>query len=384
MKKWIVILYIFIYFLIILGFSVYSYTQVDLNLTISSNTLYQSFQQPMLQLGYFNRPLSASLYVFFLILLFLFYIFMLKLTLKDGILNKKLIICLIILNIGAALISYPAFSHDFFNYMFDARIVTLYHQNPYFYKALDFPGDLWIRFMHWTHRTYPYGPLWLIATLPFSNLGMGKFVATLVLFKMMFVIVYLLNIILIYKIAGSLNRNSALKGIVFFAINPLIITETLISPHNESLMLLFLLLSVYYLFSNKNYIFSLISLIASVLIKFVTVPLLPLFLIKRIKTDYQIFLKSAILLLFIPLFVEIYNREAYPWYFIPLLGINSLLSNSWILGVSIALSLGAMFRYVPFLYTGDYNLANYRLMNLFLILPILIYSVPTLYAKFKT
>jgi len=75
---------------------------------------------------------------------------------------KKLFIILIAVNILIGLISYPAYSHDLFNYMFDAKIATFYQQNPYLYKALDFPTDPWLRFMHWTHRYYPYGPSFLL------------------------------------------------------------------------------------------------------------------------------------------------------------------------------------------------------------------------------
>jgi len=73
---------------------------------------------------------------------------------------------LISILIGVGLLfSYPFLSHDLFNYLFDAKIVTFYHQNPYILKALDFPSDPWLRFMHWTHRTYPYGPSFLFLTL---------------------------------------------------------------------------------------------------------------------------------------------------------------------------------------------------------------------------
>ena len=50
--------------------------------------------------------------------------------------------------------SYNAFSYDIFNYIFDAKIFTHYHQNPYLQKALDYPGDPMLSFMRWTHRVY--------------------------------------------------------------------------------------------------------------------------------------------------------------------------------------------------------------------------------------
>jgi len=48
-----------------------------------------------------------------------------------------------------------------FNYILTQKIITHYQQNPYIHKALDFPGDPMLSFMHWTQRVYPYGPVWL-------------------------------------------------------------------------------------------------------------------------------------------------------------------------------------------------------------------------------
>ncbi|MDO8515495.1 MAG: hypothetical protein Q7S14_03265, partial [bacterium] len=155
---------IFAYFFVLFLLSIYSYSQIDLNLTLLQTPWFLQFKETMINLGYYNRPLSTLAFIILVLLLYI---------LKP----KKIILaigglCLI------SLFSYPFLSHDFFNYIFDARIITTYHLNPYFYKALDFPADDWIRFMQWTHRTYPYGPVWLIVTLIPSFLGFSKFILT--------------------------------------------------------------------------------------------------------------------------------------------------------------------------------------------------------------
>jgi len=63
-------------------FTLYSYSQIDLNLTLFSNHFYQAFQQQMIKLGYFNRPLSASIYLILIILLFANYYLLIVLTKK--------------------------------------------------------------------------------------------------------------------------------------------------------------------------------------------------------------------------------------------------------------------------------------------------------------
>ena len=120
------------------------------------------------QIGYFNRPLSAVLYSVIVISMFTFYILFLKLA-RVNLINKKQLWILILITTAILTFSYNAFSYDLFNYIFDAKIVTFYQQNPYIHKALDYLGDPMLSFMHWTHRYYPYGPIWLALTIPFHT-----------------------------------------------------------------------------------------------------------------------------------------------------------------------------------------------------------------------
>ena len=348
-------------------FAVFTYTQIDLNLTLSSNPVYQSFQNILIGLGYYNRPLSTLIFIILISLSFIFYYIFLKIANKEFF--KRIIKPLIIINVFLALVSYPAFSHDFFNYLFDARIVTNYHLNPYQFKALDFPNDLWIRFMHWTHRTYPYGPIWLLSTLPFSFFGFGKFVLTMVLFKAMFAVAYLANINLIRLISAKTGPKNYFKNTALYALNPLVIVETLISPHNESLMLTFLLLSLYFLILKNKTIPSYFWLIVSAGVKFITIVLLPVYFIKKSIKNHELFLKISLALLLVPLSLEIANREAYPWYFIPMLGIASLSSSVFLTRVTFVVSLTSLFRYGFFLYRGSYLPSDYLFMDLLVIIP---------------
>jgi len=363
-----------LYLLTLIGLTIFSYSQIDLNLTLFSNPTYQYFQQHLINLGYFNRAYSALVFLLLIILLFCSYLlFLLKAKF-----TRKTIFSLVLLTAVVCLFSYPAFSHDMFNYMFDARIVTTYGVNPYQFKALDFPSDLWIRFMHWTHRTYPYGPLWLVLTLPFSYLGFGKFVLTLINFKLLFLGVYLGNTILIKKILQSDGRvtNEKLLGVAFFAFNPLIIIETLVSPHNESLMLFFLLLGIYFL-KKKKTIFALISVFTSGAIKYITFILLPIFmasgLIKTIKPNSFYHMQLGILS--IPLLYLVAQREPYPWYFVTFIGIGSLSNSYSIKSLLVATTLGALLRYVPYLYIGSYPDEVLFWQNILFITPLILCSI---------
>lgn len=380
-----------IYIVILFLFTIYSYSQIDLNLTLSSNQFYQSIQQQLILLGYYDRSLSTIILVVLLICLYLIYLAILILIKKDKLSVKKISI-LIGLTIIILLFSYSAFSHDLFNYMFDGRIVTTYGQNPYLHSALDFPGDLWTRFMHWTHRIYPYGLVWLIISIIPSYLGFGKFVFTLLNFKLMFTLFHIGNAYLIYKILTKINPKQSLFGTAFYAFNPVILIESLVSPHNEVSMLFFLFLAIYQIFVKNNKLFAIIFLLLSAGIKFITIILSPLFLILTVIPDLirnpigmlnqvqhdtkyktQVWLILIFLLLIPPLLYEMYIREPYSWYFIPILGVSALLIKYESLNILISgVSLAAFLRYLPFLYYGEYSKTVSNIQNLIFIITIIL------------
>ncbi len=371
-----------VYILTLSALAVYSYSQIDLNLTLSSNQTYQYFQSGLIQLGYFNRPLSAFIYLILLFLFSAFYFLFLYQTLHKK-LKQKDIVRLIIVSCVILLFSYPAFSHDIFNYMFDARIVTKYSLNPYYLSALDFPDDLWVRFMHWTHRTYPYGPLWLLITLPLSYLGFGKFVLTLGLFKLFFAFFHLGNIYFIYKLMTKINSKYSMHGVVFYAFNPLIIIESQVSPHNEVVMLFFLLTALYFGLVKKKKVHALINLVLSAAIKFMTVVLLPLFLIPT--KNNKLLLKLSLVILVLPIVIQTIYREPYAWYFITLFGVGSLFVDKINLVIVLfGLTIGLLLRYFPFLYLGDYSKTTGLWQAWLFLFPFIISLIIACYNALKT
>ncbi len=246
------------YLLTIFALSIYSYALIDPNITFFQHPLWVAFRDPLVQFGYYYREWSWLCYFLLVVLLFIFSYYCIKRYKKINPISVAFIIGVMLL------ISYPFLSHDFFNYMFDAKILTYYGKNPYLFKALDFPYDKWIRFMHWTHRSYPYGPVFLILTLIPSLLGFGKFALTFILFKGMYIMFYLACVLLLNR----LNR----KWAIFFATHPLIIMEGLISSHNDFIALALGIIGVYFLFTQKHK-WGRIFFLGSVGIKFMSVPI---------------------------------------------------------------------------------------------------------------
>ena len=358
MKK-ISIFYIGYIFTIILLF-LYSYTQVDLSLTLSRVSIWQNIQKSFQYIGYFQRPLSASFYVFIILLLFVFYAGFLYLAAKYQL--KRRTAWKIIIIVGFILLfAYSAFSYDLFNYIFDAKIITHYFQNPYTHSALDFPKDPMLSFMHWTQRTYPYGPIWLLLTIPLSFIGLQFFLPTFFLFKALGVASYFITIIYLEKILQRLKPKSAVFGLILFSLNPLVIIESLVSAHLDTTMLAFGVISLYFLLDNKN-IRSSFLLLLSIGIKFATGFLLPVYLFafylykKHKEIPWNIFFICSAIVMGFAVVVEALRTNFQPWYFLIVMPFLALLGKkSYVVIPSFVLSFFFLLEYLPFLYRGDWN-----------------------------
>jgi alpha-1,6-mannosyltransferase len=276
------------YITTIVALFLYSFTQIDLSLTFSRIDFLHEIVKSFQYVGYFNRPLSTFIYVFLIVLLFNFYLGFLVLA-YTKLLSKKMLWKLIIITTVILTFSYNAFSYDIFNYIFDAKIITHYQQNPYLHKALDFAGDPMLSFMRWTHRVYPYGPVWLGLTVPLSFLGFQFFLPTFFLFKSLIAASFLGTLYFIGKIFQKVAPEKEIFGLVFFGLQPLIIIESLVSGHLDIVMFFFAAWAVYLLLQ-KKYLFSFLLLFVSIGIKFVTGFLLPLFivvfLLKKLKNKF--------------------------------------------------------------------------------------------------
>src|SRR3989344_6803525 len=209
------------YLISVVGLFLYSFTQIDLGLTLSQVSIWQTAVKFFKNIGYFQRPLSSLFFVGIVLLLFIFYLFILNAIHKKKV-SKKNVWFLIIAAAVILTFSYNAFSYDVFNYIFDAKIVTYYHENPYLHKALDYTGDPMLSFMRWTHRVYPYGPVWLGITVPLSFLGMGFFLPTFFLFKILSLVFYCLSVIFLFRLARIIKKEKALFITALFALNPLV------------------------------------------------------------------------------------------------------------------------------------------------------------------
>lgn len=376
LKKYILPLWIISAVLLFL----YSYTQVDLSLTLSRASFVKNIETAFQYIGWFNRPLSTYIYSGVVLLLFVSYFLVAQQVAKKKISRK--IVWTIILSVTAILaFSYNAFSYDLFNYIFDAKIITHYHQNPYLFKALDFPGDPMLSFMRWTHRTYPYGPFWLALTVPFSFIGNQVFFLTFVLFKAAIAGSFLLSCYFIEKIGRLFKKEDSLIPLVLFALNPLVLIECLVSSHNDIVMMLFAIVGVYLLFQQRK-VFSFVSILLSFLLKFATgILLLTHLLFLKNKNKEQFFLISTLLMI-IPVAGAAYRTNFQPWYLLFVIPFAVFLyKKSYAMIPLFVMTFVSSIYYIPFLYTGNWDAPIPYILNGGVIIGIVLSVILVIFAK---
>ncbi|OGG12175.1 hypothetical protein A2Z00_05870 [Candidatus Gottesmanbacteria bacterium RBG_13_45_10] len=337
-------------FYIVIGIALFlfSFTQVDLSLTLSKASVFQTFQKTFQHIGFYQRPLATVWYLFILVLSYLTYIYAIY-SGRKKLVTEKQVWRLVGIVVVLLVLSYPAFSYDMFNYMFTAKTVLVYHKNPYDVTPLQFAGvEPWLSFMHWTHLPSAYTPLWILLTLSTYIFSFGYFLLLLWNIKVMVAAFYILAIWCIGKIGEKIDPASKVLGMIIFAFNPLVIIETLVSGHNDIAMMA-LALGAFYLFLIRHRLLSYMFLALSVAMKLMTIFLYPVALLGW----NPLF---AVIAMVIGLILVIFQREVLSWYFLWIIPFIALVpQRKYIVWLATAFSLGLLLRYAPYLYLGHWN-----------------------------
>lgn len=343
MKRLIVVFYS----VFLLLFSLFSYVFIDPNLSYLKS-LYSDF-------AFSNRLLTTIFFISSIIISFVFYSIFIYLGVKKKISLKEIFILLGI-TIAILFFSYPAMlSYDIFNYVATSKVLFFYQENPYVVMPIEFMGDPLLAFTHAANKIALYGPFWLLLTgIPYL-LGFGNFIVILFSFKLLGLLFYLGTAFLIWKI----SRN--ILSLILFSLNPLVIIETLISGHNDIVMIFLIFLS-FFLLTKKKVFSALLFLILSILIKYTTILLVPVFLfvvwkiIKKKEIHFEKIFYYSSLLMYVAFFLSPVREEIYPWYVIWFISFAFLIpKKKLLLYISIAFSFSLLLRYTPYMITGTYS-----------------------------
>ena len=176
----------------------------------------------------------------------------------------------------AFLIAPVMLSTDVYAYGFYGRLLSVYGADAYGVDSSQVPADPFLAlFGHATASVY--GPFWTLISAGLTRIGGEHIGFTVLLFRGLAAGSVLLGAWLISSSLRRLAPERAMQGVVFFLWNPLVITEAGLSGHNDAALMVLVLLAIW-LHLQGHRTGAVVALTLSALVKFVTGPLIPLYL----------------------------------------------------------------------------------------------------------
>ena len=171
----------------------------------------------------------------------------------------------------------PVFSIDLHCYVMQGRVLGVYGQNPYLVAPSTFPNDPFIEGIFWIHRTVFYGPVWVLLSAIVAFFAGNSEKLNVAFMKVPICLSYLLLIWQSYSISEKILPKKKHVVATFMAFNPFIVCQYLLDGHNDILMIA-LCITAFNLAYSKKFAASYIFFALSVLTKFITVIVAPMFL----------------------------------------------------------------------------------------------------------
>jgi len=266
--------------------------------------------------------------------------------------------------------------------MTTAKVAFTYHENPYIVMPIEISNDANLAFTRAANKVALYGPVWLLLTWVPHTLGMGNIWETLIAFKFINALWYIGFCILIWRVTKSM------KNVVFFSLNPLVLIETLVSGHNDIVMMVLACGGLLLWEKRKwtSHLMGLVLLVLSVFIKGATVVLVPLLFFRKLTQERLFFIASCLLLVVFFILAPI-REELYPWYAVWFLSLAAFLpypKYSLFWQFCIVLSLGLELRHVPYMAMGYYEGPGPMLRAMVTVIPVILWILYKVYKNYKS
>ena len=159
-------------------------------------------------------------------------------------LSARLVIGSIVLVHAIFLLAPPLALTDVFNYINYGRMEVVHNLNPYTtIPILEPHGDPSYAVSNWHQLLSPYGPLFTLLTFTVVPLGVA---ASFWALKVILAAASLGTLALVWRCARLLGRDPV-AAIAFVGLNPIVLVWGLGGDHNDSLMLLLIVLGFYLL-----------------------------------------------------------------------------------------------------------------------------------------
>jgi len=145
--------------------------------------------------------------------------------------------------VAVAIASFPDTSRDHLRYLFDGEMIRLWHLSPYVHLPGEFPVDQYTRAFNgiwWVHIPSPYGPLWQALMVGINFVSGNRVVGGVIALKLVNLAGLLVCARYIYLITGKAWTS------FLFLVNPIILLDTVATPHTDIVMAAALLAAYYH------------------------------------------------------------------------------------------------------------------------------------------
>ena len=238
-----------------------------------------------------NKTISTIVYLGIFIVLTIIYLCFIKKNDFFKNIKQVLIYTGVISAIFIAML--PWTSSDIFYYMGVGELNSVYAQNPYYVTIKEYCNENKEKLNddtimkqgyknYWAGTTVVYGPIAQVIFSIVTKISFRNVDICLILFKLLNLLMHLLNAYLIYKITKKL------KFVIIYGLNPFILLEFIGNVHNDIIVVFFILLSIYFLLKKKKILPSIIALAIATGIKYFTILLLPVIVLYHFRNEEKL------------------------------------------------------------------------------------------------
>ena len=173
----------------------------------------------------------------------------------------------------------PVMSQGIFLYGLYGRLVTVYHVNPFVASLSAYPHDL---LQNGIAKGIPFpglttsGPVWIDLSIPVVLLARNSVANIMLGFRSIGLAAHLIDTVLVWVVLAKLKPETRVSATLLYGWNPLVLLLSISGMHQETVIVLFILLAIIF-FQRKSPILGWVLMLLAMLINMLFLLLLPLF-----------------------------------------------------------------------------------------------------------
>lgn len=181
--------------------------------------------------------------------------------------------------------TYPVGAVDIYDYAFRARMWVAHGLNPLVVPPDFVNGDAWLPYVAWTAYPSPYGALWTSVSAAIYWMAGPDLPGNLLLLKVLEAACLLGAAVLIHETLRG--TGSALSGALLAAWNPLVLFELAANGHNDGLLMLLVVGSLYLFERRQQRLAAWVCLALAAQVKIIAVAFVPVLIVATLLRERE-------------------------------------------------------------------------------------------------